>query len=243
VKKISPAIVVLIALLSATVYAFTTAPDNFTRADNTTLGTDWIDPETELGIKSNSATEKNISINAQAVAWWNPSTNTFSANQFSQVTCNTVSGTPPYGSQQCGVGVNMSGASLALFTGYVVFADASSNTWNVQRQDAGISYHPLASGSHTAADGDVLYLQNNAGVITFKINGSTVASPSDSTYGAGQPGINIYSNGSGDDIGLNTWSGGDLGGGGSTFPGAIIGNPHGGGGIMIWWEHLIGVRP
>jgi hypothetical protein len=203
---------------------FTTASDNFTRSDNTTLGTDWIDPETELGIRSNSATQKNISINSQAVAWWNPSTNTFSANQFSQVTCNTVGGTPPYGGQQCGVGVEMSGASLALFTGYVVFADPSGNTWALYRQDAGISYNSLASGSHTAADGDVLYLEDNAGVLTFKINGTTLATHSDSTYSSGQPGINVYSNGSGTDIGLNTWSGGDLSAG-TTFPAAIPNAP------------------
>jgi hypothetical protein len=202
---------------------FTTASDNFTRADNTTLGTDWIDPETEFGIKSNSATQKNVSINSQAVAWWNPSTNTFSANQFSQVTCNTVNATPPYGGQQCAVGVEMSGASIALFTGYVVFADPSGNTWALYRQDAGISYNLLTNGSHTATDGDVLYVESNAGTLTVKINGSTVGTHFDNTY-TGQPGISVYSNGGVDDIGLNTWSGGDLGGGGSAFPFAILKN-------------------
>jgi hypothetical protein len=204
---------------------FTSASDNFTRADNSTLGTNWIDPETEFGVKTNSATQKNVSVNSQAVAWWNPSTNTFTGNQFSQVTCGTLIGAVAYGGQQCGVGVNMSGASLAAFTGYLIFADSIGNTWAVYRQDAGPTYVSLASGSHTAVDGDVLYLENNSGTLTFKINGSTVATPTDSTYSAGQPGLNIYSNGSVDQLAMNLWSGGDVGGGGSTFPPGIPNAP------------------
>lgn len=212
-------------LVAVAGFFFATASDNFTRANNTTLGTNWSDPEAQWGINTNSATEKNVNVNAQAVAWWNPSTNSFGSNQFSQVTCGTVSGTPPYGGQQCGVGVEMTGASLAAFTGYVSFADAVGNTWALYRQDSGISYHSLASGSRTPTDGDVWYLEDNAGTLKLKVNGSTLATVSDSTYTSGQPGMNVYSNGSIDAIAFNTWSGGDLGGGGSVFPSGILVNP------------------
>jgi hypothetical protein len=205
---------------------FTTASDNFTGADNTTLGTNWIDPESEWGIKSNAATQRNISVNNQAVAWWNPSVNSFSGNQFSQVTCGTISGaTPPYGAQQCGLGVNMSGGSIALVTGYTVFYNSVTDAWSIQRQDAGPTYTSLTSGTRTPIDGDVLYLENSSGTLTLKVNGTTLGTASDSTYGSGQPGLNIYSTlGSVDQTAYNSWSGGDLGAG-TTFPAAIINAP------------------
>lgn len=202
---------------------FTTASDNFTRADNTTLGTNWIDPESEYGIGNgtfhNAATQINVGVNAQAVAWWNPSTNSFTGNQFSQVTCSVFS------SQQCGLGVNMSGASLAAFTGYVLFVDSVGHAWSLYRQDAGISYNPLNTGSVTPADGDIFYLENNAGTLTAKRNGSVLGTGSDGTYTGGQPGLNVYSNGSVNVLQLNTWSGGDLGGGGATFQAGVLNNP------------------
>lgn len=198
--------------------------DNFTGPDNTTLGGNWIDRGSDWGIISNSATENLGGSATQAVAWWNPATNTCASSQFSQVTCSTYSG------QQCGVAVNFSGANLAADTGYVVFVDAFSNTWGLYRQDAGPSYHALATGSVTPVDGDVLYLENNAGTITYKRNGSVVTSQADATYSGGQPGMNLYNNGNGHNLRLNTWSGGDLGGG-TTFPGAIINAPVRGGGV------------
>jgi hypothetical protein len=209
---------------------FTTASDNFPGPDNTTLGTDWIDPEAEFGIVSHAATQRNAGVNTRATAWWNPSTNSFTGNQFSQVTCGTVgANTPPYGSQWCGVGVNMSGSSFATTTGYLIYG-SHSNPWQLVRRDAGGAEATLASGSYSAADGDVFYLEHNGSLLTFKLNGTSVGTASDSTYVGGQPGLNVDAILLTDAVAFTSWSGGDLGGG-AVFPAAIInGAPVRGGG-------------
>lgn len=215
--------VMAVALVAPLGAFFTDASDNFNRADNTTLGANWTDLESEWGISSNQAYQANSTVNAVAIALWASSSNTFSANQFSQVTCN-FSGTTF--STSCGVTLRFTGASFATQTGYICSTDGTTST--IYRQDAGPTYNSVNSAPQAIASGDVIRCDISGSAITFARNGTTVVTGTDSTYGSGQPGIETY----GPTLNVfffDDWSAGPISAG-AAFPAAILNAPVRGGG-------------
>jgi hypothetical protein len=181
----------------------TTAFDDFNRADNTNLGSDWTTIGGALarspGISSNGATCCPDVPNDESTALWMAP---FTPDQFSQITVVGVSDVI--------IGVVVRG-SKAEATAYFCGKDRNSFSddglrivrWSVN------AFELTTSTDTTLTSGDVLRLEVVGTTLTCSINGSTVLTASNTALASGQPGFLLQSAVSGG-AAVDDWSGGEL---------------------------------
>ena len=174
----------------------TTATDDFNRA-NGALGTNWVAGPSFAAptITSNTA---GSSSGVFTIAYWNPATNTFQNDQFSQVTM--ISGSSPAVVVRHQPGV--SSGYMALATGLT-----AGSGIDIYKFTAG-SFTLLNSGaSFTPNPGDVLKLTVTGTTLVATVNGTTRNTITDATFGSGSPGIGTFN------AAVDDWSGGPFSGG------------------------------
>lgn len=177
----------------------TTASDNFNRA---LLGSDWVQGIGTMLIVSNAATGT-ASVNS--IYFWNTATNTFGADQESQV----VVGNLATGAQYASVAVRASGTRC-----YEAYTDGVAGALHtaIARIDAGVETEILTVAT-TFTAGDVLKLGIVGTTLQMYKNGTAVGGTIvDATYASGQPGIGTY-----DVATVDDWSALDSGGGSAAL--------------------------
>lgn len=184
--------------------------DNFTRADNADLGTDWT-PVTGDGtfkIASNTATPTSLA--ADAAERW--STNTFANDQYSQATISAISGVGT--DEGIGVCIRASNSARTYYRAVANTEGAGVNTY-LGKVVAG-TYSQLATGTVAWAAGDIIKIEISSNTLTCYRNGVSVCSVgSETSIPSGWAGVSFSSD-------MNTsafsaWEGGDVGGGGDTL--------------------------
>jgi hypothetical protein len=104
---------------------------------------------------------------------------TFNANQYAQVTITSV----PASADALGVAVRMSNSAETFYGFY-----CTNNIWYLFKLVAGTET-TILQGTHTPAINDVLYLNVIGTTLTASINGTVVATTTDSSISSGYPGI------------------------------------------------------
>jgi len=173
--------------------------DNFNRA-NGSLGSNWTVIEGTWAITSDTAWATAVGSQSDAGAYYNGSP---LADCYSQVTVVAL----PVGGTYAGPAVRMSQGTGSTINGYGFYV--TGTTWYLIKQVNGVHTN-LATGSHTLASSDVLYIQAQGTTISAQINGSQVASVTDSTYTSGYQGM-VYQFGSASTT-MDAWQGGGIGG-------------------------------
>ncbi len=208
---------VILLLATASIFSLP-ASDSFSRC-TATLGTNWTD-----AASGGAITDWTLSDNAGACAgspvgavnafagsnfdyaYWNA--DSFANDQYSQVV--VTKGTNGY------VGVAVRVTSL---NAYLVTLDGG--TCNIRKFVSG-TRSDIGSCSVTWTDGHTLKLQAIGTAITAFDNGVSIGTATDSDLVSGSGGIVGYADTGGQRVA--TWEGGNTGGGGPTFPGAVIGH-------------------
>ena len=155
--------------------------DSFTRADASSLGTNWTTMAswTAPHIASNAAVN-NTAATSYAFAYYNAQT--FSADQFSQA---TLSASP--------TGYNGVGVRVAVGdNGY--WFDCTTGTALLIKRVTGAQSNLVSAGFTTCATNDVMRIEAVGTQITAYKNGVQVATASDSSLTSGTPGIEVYFN-------------------------------------------------
>jgi len=186
----------------------TLASDNFDRANNATLGANWIVNTGDFGIVSNQAratVDDSLSSYNGGVTWPN--------DQWSQATLNTAVGN----AANNGTGTTVRGsASAGTDSAYEVYCSSAGT--RLYKAVSGAFTQLGSDGATTWVAGNVCYLEIQGNAIVCKKGGSggtTAASNSgDTTFASGKPGIQFGHGGTTCDI--NDWSGGDFSGGGGV---------------------------
>lgn len=181
------------------------ATDNFNRADDITLGSNWTLMNSAqpniLRVVSNQCKSPSSGTGA---AYWNA--NALNNNQYTKLTIVTVDHTF---NTSFGVICRATGtAATDNFSGYAFYTDGT--TWVLARYDTGTKTN-LATGSATFVANDIIEIRANGTTITGYQNGSPVASASatDSNYASGSGGLIVVNGGTIDGISDN-WEGGNL---------------------------------
>ena len=166
------------------------AYDNFNRANENPLsnGGKWTIGSGTWTLTSNTATPTGASRNS---AFWNA--NTFSADQFSQMTITTIG--------------NHIGAAVRATAGGNDYSCDENTTTLFLLKLAGGTEGTLTSVGVTGANGDIIRAEVQGNQISCFQNGVLKIGPfTDNSYATGQPGIYSFSN----TTALDNWSGGNL---------------------------------
>jgi len=179
------------------------ATDSFNRANESTLAAPWrMGSSAADSVFQLASSQANPQVNGATKAWAYYDS-TWTGDHYSQ---GTVGG-PQLGFQYIGVGVRMQSTGES---GYIFWASAGS--YLLQRDDAGTLTTLVSTIANSPSGGDVLKLQAVGSTLTAWVNGSIVASVSDTTYSTGAPGMVGY--GANAVVTIDDWEGVDVGGGG-----------------------------
>ena len=158
---------------------FGNVTDNFNRA-NGALGSNWLTSLDIAGPAPVISGNQCQGSNTNCPAYWSPSVNTFSNNQFAQATYVTAAS---FG--HGGVVVRHDASGHSNF--YLFYANGSN--YSLYRCDGGV-YSDIADATNGGyANGDVLRLEATGSTLVCKVNGVTWITHTDTTYSSGQPGI------------------------------------------------------
>jgi hypothetical protein len=196
------------------------ASDDFNRANASTLGANWsaAPGHSQLKISGNSAvadlsnTADQVSVYTALGAWPN--------DQWSSAQISASSNANAGGDQGAAVIVR---TNTNNYSGYWGVVDrAASSNWGVFRQVNG-TYTHLTGGTTTWADGDTFEIDVVGSTITFKKNGATLGSVSDSSIASGQPGVGYSgTESSSAAISFDNWTGGDFSSPSQTISAPLI---------------------
>jgi hypothetical protein len=177
------------------------ASDNFTRADSNPISGSWTSTGaiSQMQIVSNQAecgTTDVSHINASvstAVSWPNDG---YSEITIATFTSATHSVNPLY--------------RVASANGYSIVCSPGANASQIQRFVAGQGAASIGS-NFTVVSGNVVRLTCSGTTISAQVNGSTVASGTDSNYASGSAGIGGYSPDASFNLDtISLWAGGNL---------------------------------
>ncbi len=174
---------VLAALVVVGLHAAIPASDDFSG----TFSTNWSMP---LGAYSNSGGTTSSQNGAENIAYWKTATDTFPADQGSQIKVITI------GTGGNWVGCRVSGNDVTDTQGYLWGAASSGAAGQVYKMLGGatlLSYTQLgANYGSTISNGDTIKCVVVGNVITPYINGIAQATRTDSAIATGQPGLYVY---------------------------------------------------
>jgi hypothetical protein len=199
-------LLLLYFLLFSSVAGAATVSDDFTRADNLDIGTNWDNGYTASAacqIVSNQV--RNQAAGDGCVETWNA--NSFTNDQWAQITLadfNTLAlarialvlhaATPPTGDYyRITARINSGGA-----------------TTTIQKFIANVGTTLATESAITWLSGDVLYAEISGTTITAKRNGVTIFTGTDAALASGRIGIYSSTDGALDEVELDSFSGGDL---------------------------------
>lgn len=178
------------------------ASDNFTRADNASLGTNWTAVPTETGfsIASNKAVPFDRLVDScqyyNAITWPN--------DQYSEITVATISSP---GVDNTGIGCLVR-ASSSADTYYRAWAGGSAGNLYLRKRIAGAGTN-LASFALSVTTGDKIRLIASGTTISVQVNGVQKISVTDASIASGNSGIHYSSTDTLADS-ISLWTGGDL---------------------------------
>lgn len=175
--------------------------DDFNRSDGA-LGSDWssISGFSALQIDTNKVEASAVGFCAMKVA---TATATFANDQWAQVAVSSVTNF-----DYAGVGVRQSGTRGYMVDVYPTGLALRNYVSAASRSDIGSGYIGTING------GDVIRVEATGTSLVVKVNGSTVITETDASYGDGQPWL-IYEFGDSNTTKLDDFSAADAGGGGS----------------------------
>ena len=170
--------------------------DDFNRTAETPLQAPWVTCFGAGGCHSNGAE----AVGTNTVLRTSFYDGEFGNNQFAE----GIVGALLSGSRYANVYVRMSNAKGGH--GYEAFTDgvSGSSHTGIGRYDAGVFLQILAINT-AFSNGDRMRIQAIGNTITVMKNGEVIGSISDSTYGAGYPGVGAFGVATVDD-----WTGGDI---------------------------------
>ena len=164
----------------------TVVTDNFNRANNTSLGTNYTEVTTNLGrhltISSNTAVPSALD-SGDSISLWTH--DTFSNDQYAQAKI-TTSGTL----DQCGSGVIIRGSGGNEGTGtyiWVIAHHGATNNISIA-EIVGGTYALKKQVSQSWTDGDTWRIEATGTSYTIKLNGTTVTTTTESSVTSGSPG-------------------------------------------------------
>jgi hypothetical protein len=176
-------------------------------ADLSTYSANWTPQQRVLRVVSNALAAP--ADNQDGVSYWNA--DAFNSDHYSQVVMTNIT-------NYSGVVVRASGTSGGgNCTGYL---------WLVQLglvyriNSAGGSFTQIDLGWPTPSIGDTVRLSVSGNLLTGTINGGSATSKSDPTYGSGGA-AGVYLSGAAG-AAIDTWEGGNVGGGGGGFIGTPL---------------------
>lgn len=182
------------------------ATDNFTRANSGSLGANWTEQIHGLQISSNHATPV-VSLTYQFVFW---NADVFNNDQYSELTISNFDGS----AGQDGPTVRASGTAGSA-QNYFMLCDLPNGRTQFYYYHGG-TFTQIGTNITTAwANGDIAHLEVSGTTFTLKRNGTTIGTETDSNIGSGSAGFELR-NPTNDTASL--WTGGNVGGGGSTAP-------------------------
>lgn len=166
-----------LALLTQVVWAAIPATDNFSG----TFTTNWT---TAQGTFTNTGGVAVPSVAGENTAFWKTATDTFSADQSSQIVVTTIAGV---GGSFAAVRCSGTGASTQCY----LFGPTSGTGSNAKmyKQLTGTSYTQLGADYGAVVNTDTLKLLVVGTTLTPYINGVAQSTRSDSAVSTGQPGI------------------------------------------------------
>lgn len=180
------------------------ATDNFNRADQAGLSANWT---TVTGVNTFNV------VSNRASTGFDPTANRYSGatwpnDQYSQLAI--VTPLPLGGGEGVGPAGRIATAATTMYI--AIFNTADSEMYSV----VGGSYTQIGSGSTIPTLGQIAYLSMVGTTITYKLDGTTQASVTDSTIASGQAGA--FGAASTNNAIFDDWEGGDFGGGGAATP-------------------------
>jgi len=181
--------------------------DNFNRADAPTLGANWLNQVDGQQIISNTARILNTDNSYQFSLY---SSGTFTNNQYSRITIGVMNG-------QLGPIVRASGTGGSTNNYWLLcrpFTDGSSFLFKTVAGSFGLL---LDLGLVVWLNSDVAEITAVGTTITAYQNGTPLGNASDSDLSSGKAGQ--FFRAVDTDGSISLWEGGDIGGGGSTYPG------------------------
>jgi hypothetical protein len=182
------------------------ATDNFNRANANPIGGNWTTAPSHSAIQllSNVAQDSADS-GTDNSAYWNA--NTFPNDQYSQ--CN-VTDSLSSETAECGPGPMCRCSTSAPRNLYrVIFSPGATQNLHFEKYAAN-SYSPIGGFTVTMNNGDLLKLQVQGTTLTAFVNGSSVATTTDSSVTSGPAGLAFSSCPSGTTVTFDNWEGGDL---------------------------------
>lgn len=182
----------------------TTVTDDFNRADNTSLGSNYTTYVGSFGNRITSNTCRAGNTGSSEGSHWATASNTFGSDQFSKATIAVAlnaGGSNVYLSM-C-VRISGSGGTRDLYQ-----FTCNASTWYLTRVDNGTGTD-IASGSRSQVVGEEVECRAVGSTISGWIDGVEITSVTDTAYTSGQPGFEVYNSGT-TLAAWDDWSGGDL---------------------------------
>ncbi|HLJ85999.1 MAG TPA: RHS repeat-associated core domain-containing protein [Candidatus Angelobacter sp.] len=143
------------------------------------LSSNWVVEDGQFGISASKLAPVAGGFDGRGLAYWGGS---FSNDQFAQVTLASVSS-----SSSMGPAVRVSPSGLNYYAFGAAGSGASGNYWLWKTVNGART--TLATGPTAHNVNDVLRLEVTGTTLTAKINGTVVATVTDSTFQSGNPGI------------------------------------------------------
>lgn len=194
------------------------ASDDFNRA-NGGLGANWTTvggSQTAPAINSNGVVPGGVSVNDSS-AFYNGVT--WPNDQYSQVQGITAA------SGSIGQFAMIRGTSAACTyyrAGVSDSAYGGSCAWKVQKAVTG-TFTTISSGTTSISANDTLYLEAQGTSLKFKVNSTSISTPTDSAIASGSAGLALYvDSGSVTDSKLDNWAAGDFSASDTIFAQAVF---------------------
>jgi hypothetical protein len=184
------------------------ASDNFNRANVNPIGGNWTTAPSFAALQILTSAAQNTSdTGTDNGAYWNA--NSFPNDQYSQ--CNVTDTSLPEGANgECGPGPMCRVATSAPRNLYRVVFGPGNTTNLFFEKYAADSYSPIAGFSVTINNGDLLKLQVQGTTLTAFVNGTQVATTTDSSVTTGPAGLAFSSCPAGSTVTFDNWEAGDL---------------------------------
>jgi RHS repeat-associated protein len=165
-------------------------------ADPFTLSSNWTIQEGKFQFNSGGLIGSTGGTDSRAVAYW---TGSFGADQFAQLSLAAL----PANTDGLGPAVRVGSSGLNYYAFYVTVLNPHFYLFKVVNGTLTV----LAQGTRTSSVGDVLRLEVAGTTLTGKINGAVIATATDSSLQAGNPGIQGCVCNGGTTV-VSNWSGG-----------------------------------
>ena len=187
------------------------ASDPFTGTPGTPISANWTVQTNGFNIGPNgtSAGPDITGLGVYHAAFWNA--DTFNNDQYSEIVIDTLATGDQFGPM-----VRMTGTGS--HNGYLLFMRLSTDGTTILFDASSGTYTSLNDlGAIAWANGDTARLEVSGTTLTAKRNGSSIGTATSSAHSSGSAGIFALAGGVPENL-FDSWTGGNVGGGGGTTP-------------------------